>query len=207
MVKIFINEHPLVISEDSEDLFRLKNLRLMDDDNKAMMLAVDMLENSDRSISNFGIFIPTVDEKETFRRFKSHYKEIQAAGGVVLNKKGDVLLIKRQGKWDLPKGKKDDEEKLESTAVREVKEECGMKKLRLGEFITKSYHTYQLDGGRVLKTTHWFYMHMDQDEEFKPQEEENITQVQWFKIADLKLAELDTYNSIREVLSVSLDVS
>lgn len=205
MVKIFINEHPLVISDDSEDLFRLKNFRLMDDDDKSISLAIDMLENSDRSISNFGIFIPTVDEKDTFKRFKARYKEIQAAGGVVLNNNGDVLLIKRQGKWDLPKGKKDDEEKLEGTAVREVKEECGVKNISLGDFITKSFHTYQIDGGRVLKTTHWFFMHLDHEEEFKPQEEENITQVQWFNIANLTLAELDTYNSIREVLSISLN--
>lgn len=206
MIKIFINEHPLVISEDSEDLFRLKNLRLMDDDDKSLATAVDMLENSDRSITNFGIFVPTVDEKDTFKRFKSTYKEIQAAGGVVLNETGDVLLIKRQGKWDLPKGKKDDEEKLESAAVREVKEECGVKSLKLGDFITKSLHTYVLDGGRVLKTTHWFFMHIDHHEDFKPQEEENITQVQWFNIASINLAELDTYNSIRDVMKIALNI-
>ncbi|HYG15923.1 MAG TPA: NUDIX domain-containing protein [Bacteroidia bacterium] len=204
MIKIFINEHPLVISDDSEDLFRLKNLRLMDDDNKSLMVAVDMLENSDRNLNHFGIFVPTVDEKDTFKRFKSHYREIQAAGGVVLNGEGDVLLIKRQGKWDLPKGKKDEEEKLEKAAVREVKEECGVKDVKLGDFITKSYHTYMLEGHRVLKTTNWFFMHINNNEQFKPQQEENITQVQWFKIADLKLNELDTYNSIRDVMQVAL---
>ncbi len=176
----------------------------MDDDDKSLMRAVEMLENSDRQLANFGIFIPTVDEKDTFKRFKKYYKEIQAAGGVVLNDKGDVLLIMRQGKWDLPKGKKDDEEKLESAAVREVKEECGVKSIKLGDFITKSYHTYQLDGGRVLKTTHWFFMHIDHPEEFTPQQEENITQVQWFSISDLDLDQLDTYNSIRDVMHVAL---
>jgi 8-oxo-dGTP pyrophosphatase MutT (NUDIX family) len=205
MIKIFINEHPLVISDDSEDLFRLKNLRLMDDDDKSLMRAAELLENSDRNLKNFGIFVPTVDEKDTYKRFKKNYKEIQAAGGVVKNDKGDVLLILRQGKWDLPKGKKDDEEKLESTAVREVKEECGVKSLKLGDFITKSLHTYTLEGGRVLKTTHWFFMHLDHEEDFKPQEEENITKVQWFNIAELNIDELDTYNSIRDVLKMSLN--
>lgn len=206
MIKIFINEHPLVISDDSEDLFRLKNLRLMDDDDKAMLTAVEMLENSDRSLSNFGIFIPTVDEKETFNRFKNNYKEIQAAGGVVLNDSEDVLLIKRQGKWDLPKGKKDDEERIEDAAVREVMEECGVQKLNLGEFITKSFHTYQLEGERVLKTTYWYFMHLDHHEDFKPQEEENITEVEWFKIKQINLEKLDTYNSIRDVLHHSLNI-
>jgi len=205
MIKIFINEHPLVISENGEDLFRHKNLRLMDDDDRSLLTAIEMLEFNDGRQAGFGILVPTVDEKDTFKRFKKLYKEIQAAGGVVLNENGDVLLIKRQGKWDLPKGKKDDEEKLESAAVREVKEECGVKSLKLGDFITKSYHTYILDGSRVLKTTHWFFMHLDHEEEFVPQTEENITQVQWFKIADLDISTLDTYNSIREVLKVALD--
>jgi 8-oxo-dGTP pyrophosphatase MutT (NUDIX family) len=205
MIKIFINEHPLVISDDSEDLFRLKNLRLMDDDDKSLMRAAEMLENSDRSLSNFGIFVPTVDEKDTYKRFKKNYKEILAAGGVVKNDNGDVLLILRQGKWDLPKGKKDEEEKLESAAVREVKEECGVKSLKLGDFITKSYHTYTLEGGRVLKTTHWYYMHLDHEEDFEPQQEENITKVQWFNIDALNIGELDTYNSIRDVLKMALD--
>lgn len=204
MIKIFINEHQLVISDDSEDLFRLNNLRLMDDDDKSILTAVEMLENSDRNLSDFGIFIPTVDEKDTFNRFRNLYKEIQAAGGVVLNETGDVLLIKRQGKWDLPKGKKDDEERIEDAAVREVMEECGVKKLKLGEFITKSYHTYQIEAGRVLKTTYWYFMQLKQSENFKPQEEENITEVEWFKIKDLNIDELDTYNSIRDVLHISL---
>lgn len=206
MIKIFINEHPLVISDDSEDLFRLKSLRLMDDEDKSLMTSAEMLENSDRSLTNFGIFIPTVDEKDTFNRFRANYKEIQAAGGVVLNDNGEVLLIKRQGKWDLPKGKKDDEERLEDAAVREVMEECGIKRLDLGEFITKSYHTYQLEGERVLKTTYWFFMHLNHTEEFTPQEEENITEVKWFAIKDIKLNELDTYNSIREVMNTSLHI-
>lgn len=204
MIKIFINEHSLVISDDSEDLFRLNNLRLMDDDDKSILTAIEMLENSDRNLPNFGIFIPTVDEKDTFNRFKNHYKEIQAAGGVVLNETGDVLLIKRQGKWDLPKGKKDDEERIEDAAVREVMEECGVQKLKLGEFITKSYHTYQIDGGRILKTTYWYFMHLDHHENFKPQEEENITEVEWFNIKSLNIKELDTYNSIRDVMHTSL---
>ncbi len=206
MVKIFINEHPLVISDDSEDLFRLKNLRLMDDDDKSLLTAVEMLENSDRNLANFGIFIPTINEKDTFNRFKSKYKEIQAAGGVVLNDTNDVLLIKRQGKWDLPKGKKDNEERIEDTAVREVMEECGVKRLKLGEFITKSFHTYQLERSRVLKTTHWYYMHIDHHEDFKPQEEENITKVEWFKIKDINVGELNTYTSIRDVLRLSLNI-
>src|SRR4051812_19100607 len=35
------------------------------------------------------------------------YKPVDAAGGVVENEEGGVLMIYRRGKWDLPKGKRD----------------------------------------------------------------------------------------------------
>jgi len=201
MYKIFINEHPLLISSDSNDVFKQRNMRLMDDDEESINKAIEMLENTDRSIRNFGVLIPTLNELETFQRFKSRFSEITAAGGVIYNQDSDVLLIKRQGRWDLPKGKKDEQEKVESAAVREVKEECGIKKLILGDFITKSYHCYNMENVKVLKITHWFNMLIESDTEFKPQGEENITEVKWFKQKDLDIEKLDTYNSIREILN------
>ena len=47
---------------------------------------------------------------------------MQAAGGLVLNEKKEILLIFRRGKWDMPKGKLDKGEKLEDCAIREVGE-------------------------------------------------------------------------------------
>ena len=109
--------------------------------------------------------------------------------------------IKEQRVYYLPKGKKDEQEKVESAAVREVKEECGIKKLTLGDFITKSYHCYNMENVKVLKITHWFNMLIESDTEFKPQGEENITEVKWFNQKDLDIEKLDTYNSIREILN------
>src|ERR1041384_5510821 len=51
------------------------------------------------------------------------YKPVDAAGGVVENEHGGVLMIYRRGKWDLPKGKRDDEEDMSRCALREVSEE------------------------------------------------------------------------------------
>lgn len=207
MYKIFINEHPLVISGDSNTLYAHRNLRLMDDDDSSILSAIEMLENTEKAIQNFGIFIPAADEAETFKRFKKNFMEVTAAGGIVFNPKDDLLLIKRQGRWDLPKGKKDEEEKVESAAVREVKEECGIKKIKLLDFVTKSYHTYSMDSKRVLKITHWFKMQADADAELIPQEEENITEVRWFELSQINLDQMDTYNSIREVLKEALNRS
>lgn len=57
-----------------------------------------------------------------------------SAGGVVFNKDGQVLLIKNssmQGKmidyWGFPKGHVEEGESSEETALREIKEETGIK--------------------------------------------------------------------------------
>ncbi|MCW9035267.1 MAG: NUDIX hydrolase [Rhodospirillales bacterium] len=47
---------------------------------------------------------------------------------VIITLDSKVLLLKKKGKWwDLPGGKLDEGEELEQTAVREVKEETGLK--------------------------------------------------------------------------------
>ena len=67
-------------------------------------------------------------------------KSIIAAGGIVMNKNNEVLLIHRRGKWDLPKGKLDCGETIEDTAVREVSEEVGIpiKKLKVNQNLNVS---------------------------------------------------------------------
>jgi len=51
-------------------------------------------------------------------------------------------MIFRRGKWDLPKGKLDKGETLEQCAVREVREETGLKKIKLQSPLMTTYHTY-----------------------------------------------------------------
>ena len=45
-----------------------------------------------------------------------NYLEVNAAGGLVTNEKGEFLLIRRSGLWDLPKGHQEAGEVLEDTA-------------------------------------------------------------------------------------------
>ena len=53
-------------------------------------------------------------------------KKVVAAGGLVTNDKNELLTMFRRGKWDLPKGKLDEEETIEACALREVREETGI---------------------------------------------------------------------------------
>ena len=69
------------------------------------------------------IYIPSDDTDATYRRICSEFKEVNAAGGLVSNRRGDFLLIKRDGLWDLPKGHQEAGEDIRVTAIREVQEE------------------------------------------------------------------------------------
>jgi 8-oxo-dGTP pyrophosphatase MutT (NUDIX family) len=104
---------------------------------------------------------------------------IEAAGGLVFNEKNELLMIFRRGFWDLPKGKVDEGETLEQCAVREVQEETGLQNIKLGTFLTTTYHTYDLKGKTIIKPSHWFRMENWDDEKLIPQTEEDITAIKF----------------------------
>lgn len=53
---------------------------------------------------------------------------VLSAGGVVFDRRGRVLLLRRvgEGTWCFPKGHVERGESLQATARREIKEECGL---------------------------------------------------------------------------------
>ncbi|MBR4409122.1 MAG: NUDIX domain-containing protein, partial [Bacteroidales bacterium] len=81
------------------------------------------------------IYIPTDDIEATYKRICGEFKEVNAAGGLVSNRRGDYLLISRDGLWDLPKGHQEPGEDISVTAIREVQEETGVDKLLLRDLI------------------------------------------------------------------------
>ena len=60
-------------------------------------------------------------------------KDVNAAGGLVHNAKGQYLMIRRNDIWDLPKGHQEKGEEISQTALREVFEETGIE-LRSAHF-------------------------------------------------------------------------
>ena len=50
------------------------------------------------------IYIPSDDPEGCYRALCGEFREVNAAGGLVVNRRGDYLLIRRDGLWDLPKG-------------------------------------------------------------------------------------------------------
>jgi 8-oxo-dGTP pyrophosphatase MutT (NUDIX family) len=130
-------------------------------------------------------------------------KTIVAAGGLVTNDAGELLLIYRRGFWDLPKGKLDEGETIEACAVREVQEETGLTNVQLGTLTGITYHEYfdvwkQRD---VVKETHWFAMHVTGAQQLLPQHEEDIEDIKWVAQKDLMPYLQNTYNNIIEIIN------
>ena len=158
-----------------------------------------MLHEMEQQQVHAGVFFhPDFDElKKTF--FKK-FSLITAAGGLVKNEKDEILMIFRRGKWDLPKGKMDKNEKLEVCAVRELEEETGLKDVKLKQTLLISYHTYHEGTRHILKETHWFAMKGNSKQSLKPQTEEDITDIKWVSKKNIETYLRQSYAIIRDVV-------
>lgn len=145
------------------------------------------------------VTITTKDKEAIELYIESLYTVIKAAGGIV-EKEGQILLIHRLGKWDLPKGKLDKGEKSKIAAVREVEEECMVKAI-LEDKICTTWHTYTMAEKKYLKRTKWYKMKLIDDSKMKPQQEEGIDKLEWMSQKKVENAMINSYSSIRFVIS------
>ena len=140
------------------------------------------------------------DPAKVWKEFKKLFRMISAAGGLVKNSNGKYLLIYRNGKWDLPKGKQDKGEAIRTTAVREVEEECGIGRLTITGRLPDTYHIYDLKGKAALKKTHWYAMKTTSDKKPVPQKEEGIKTAVWLSPAAIKRRKKNIYPSVWQLL-------
>ena len=157
---------------------------------------IGMFESSE---SLMKIYIPSVDEEETYRRICAEFKEVTAGGGLVSNRRGDYLLINRNGLWDLPKGHLEEGEYIEECALREVREETGVDALSIRRLICVTDHCYFRNGLWHLKHSWWYDMLYTEPVDLTPQREEDITKAAWVAKSSLPAFLVNTYPSIAEV--------
>ncbi len=138
---------------------------------------------------------------ESWDCFTRQFEFVQAAGGLVVNNAGEILFIFRHGRWDLPKGKVEENEDLPAAAVREVEEECGISGFTLGEKLISTWHTYLQNGTPMLKGTEWYLMHFSGTQKPRPQLEEGITDTKWIGLSGLREVERNTYPSVLDVVN------
>jgi len=142
------------------------------------------------------------DLEKLFEDFKKRFVHVLAAGGLVLNKNHDLLMIYRNDTWDLPKGKVEKGEEIEAAAVREVEEECGLEGIWLDQFAGLTYHLYEMEGKHFFKTTYWYTMGASSEGQIpKPQLEEGITRVTWMAKEDLLEVFNNTYPNIKRLIT------
>lgn len=145
------------------------------------------------------IYIPSAEPEDCYKKICGEFREVNAAGGLVENRRGDYLLIKRGGLWDLPKGHQEAGEDIKVTALREVQEETGVDDLSLGDLICVTDHCYKRNGIWHLKHTWWYRMYYLKPLDLTPQTEEDITKAAWVAKSSLPPFLKNTYPSIKEV--------
>lgn len=146
------------------------------------------------------ITILTPAPTEVFEQLKGEFKVVRAAGGVVTNERGEMLLIRLRERWDLPKGHIDAGEDSLTAALREVEEETGIvAKTTDDKPLTTTWHAYNIYGPWELKSTEWWAMRYASGEP-KPQHEEGIGDVKWVDGAELDECLKSSYATIKEVV-------
>jgi 8-oxo-dGTP pyrophosphatase MutT (NUDIX family) len=136
-----------------------------------------------------------------FNEFVNKFDYIEAAGGIV-KRKAKYLFIKRNGKWDIPKGKIDEGQPPEACAVREIVEECGIEIPELVSELIQTFHMYIYKGVPTIKKTYWYALNYSGSKATTAQKEEGITRVEWLEIDELEKIKKNTFPSIISVLKV-----
>ena len=136
--------------------------------------------------------------------------QMAAAGGLALCG-GHVLLIRKHGLWDIPKGKVKKKEPHERCALREVSEETGLrrKRLRIRQLLCRTSYISYYSGRPFNKTVTWYLLDYDGEitDPLCPDLSEDIDLCEWVPIDDLldKLAAGRPYlRAVRRVAAGSL---
>ena len=159
-------------------------------------LILDLI-NSKVPMHLLSLAVSVKDYEAAKSYLKKKFKVVKAAGGLV-RKKDKVLMIYRMKKWDLPKGKKEGNEKYKETAVREVEEECNVE-VKIGKKICTTWHTYTMNKSNMIKKTRWYFMDLVDDSRSKPSIEEDIEELRWMTQKEVYHALENSYRSIRFV--------
>ena len=196
--EVYIEGRPLVIADAPPEAVVPAGMHVMPIGTDHRL--DEMLDRLQQPGNEDGLWLHTESIGSMWDEFRKRYKFVQAAGGVVQDEKGRLLMIKRLGKWDLPKGKVDQGEGIPEAALREVQEECGIDELKIVSPIEVTWHTYERKGRQHLKRTDWFLMEGSSQKKLVPETEEDIEEVRWVSREEMARMKVETYPSLIGVL-------
>ena len=189
MYKVFINDKPIILTSSfqNEETFSVQLFKRTVVDEVIYRLKNENIE---------GIVLHCDNLEQDWENFKNNFKVVVAGGGLVTNENQDILFIYRNDKWDLPKGRIEEGESIDTTAIREVEEECGIKDLQIKQKLITTWHIYY-QNQYCLKETQWCLMDSNYKGELKPQVEEGITAVKFISNSDINSVLSNSYSNIK----------
>ena len=204
-IKIYVDEAPIYITDElSAELKNLstqKDVLLLKDKNIQASVILSTVKNNKKK----AVIILGENFRQLQNEFFNQFKIIEASGGIVQNEEKELLFIFRRNKWDLPKGKMETGETAETCAAREIEEETGVNNLHLKHKIGETFHIYEERGDTILKVSHWFYFVSEGTQNTVPQTEEDIAEVKWIHTKDIKKPMANTYQNIKDILTIFFD--
>ncbi|HRI01786.1 MAG TPA: NUDIX domain-containing protein [Saprospiraceae bacterium] len=180
--KIYLNERTLVLADlefaQSPTAKEFDLIHSYSGQKKSLFQYLDLMEKSGKIQQ---ILLWYSEPEKIMKDLKEICIKIKAAGGIIEDlEQSKILIMKRRGFYDLPKGKLDDNEKYKQAAIRECQEETGLQQLTLKEGLLTTYHIYRdRDHKRCLKKTKWFHLIGSAQETLIPQTTEDITELFW----------------------------
>ena len=195
-IKIFFNDIVLIITNSSFNSNCKDNIFFSISNNNDLIKIVNFIKKINKKCT---VTAYTEHFDDTWNFFTNFFERISAAGGLVFNQFDELLVIERLDKWDLPKGKVEEDETFSQAALREVEEECGIHDLSIEKFLGLTYHVYDLGDKSILKTTYWFKMNALK-QVLIPQTSENIKNAFWLKKTDIELLKEKTFPSLKDFI-------
>ena len=194
MYKVFVNDVPLILSTKKDfgenyvslPIKKVRIKRIIKKISNGEMLHVNLYHEKEEKLL-----------KHLFKKLRV----VTAAGGMVINDKDEILFIYRKKRWDLPKGKTENNESIEASAIREVEEETGVEGLKVTKFLQKTYHIFKRKGRYRLKVTHWYEMRTSYEGELRPETKEGIEKAKWKDLKKSQKALQKSYANIKLLFS------
>ena len=176
MYKVFFNQKPIILTTSLVEQTQERPVFFLKFAHKKSIIAALKSKKVKQ------LYLYHAKEEKMWQLFYNLFKVIEAAGGIVQHRKTKkFLFIYRNNKWDIPKGRIEQDESVRAAAIREVEEETGVENLSITKSLPTTLHMFHRNGKYRLKKTFWYAMETDFEGALQPQEEEGIQKAEWVK--------------------------